>query len=53
MKKRISVAEKTGFKNIIMPFIKDKKTLDRIKKNNPKIKLIMCKNVTEAYMAYQ
>ena len=51
--KRISVAEKTGFKNIIMPFIKDKKTLDRIKKNNPKIKLIMCKNVTEAYMAYQ
>lgn len=45
--KRISVAEKIGFKNVIMPYIYDNKLLNKIKNNNPDIQIIMCKNVVE------
>lgn len=47
--KRINVASKTGFKHIIMPVIKDKDIVKRIKKNNPDIELIMCESVFEAF----
>lgn len=46
--KRIAVAEKIGFKQIILPEIKDDKMVKKLQKSYPKIKLLMAKNVYEA-----
>ena len=46
--KRIAVAEKIGFKQIILPEIKDDKMVKKLQKSYSKIKLLMAKNVYEA-----
>ena len=45
---RIAVAHQIGFKNIILPFIKDGKIVKNLKKKYPNINLIMCKDISEA-----
>lgn len=45
---RIAVAHQIGFKNIILPFIKDEKVVKSLKKKYPNINLIMCKDISEA-----
>lgn len=46
--KRIAVAEKTGFKHLIMPQLKDKETLKKIQKKYKNIQLHECETILDA-----